>query len=209
MLYAVHTRKIVDPILGAKLTGSAGRVTFGSLTAIDQAPGRTETELDPLTAGKAVSGGPGADEPERRQLRGCDGDDHRARRPDQPHGRRGSQPEFQGLEPRERVRDRIEYDRRRRQRQRDRPCANYGFSTAPRQPADAGRALRPRLRDGHGVSQPGRHHVGLGLRGLQLLSRQGSAPVDPQDHPVHVRPARPRSDSGRRRLRCRGRVRSA
>ena len=48
MLYAVHTRKIVDPIFGAKLTGSAGRVTFGSLTAIDQAPGRTETELDPL-----------------------------------------------------------------------------------------------------------------------------------------------------------------
>ena len=48
MLYAVHTRKIVDPMFGAKLTGSAGRFTFGSLTAIDQAPGRTETELDPL-----------------------------------------------------------------------------------------------------------------------------------------------------------------
>ena len=43
MLYAVHTRRIVDPIFGAKLTGSVGRVTFGTLTAIDQSPGRTRT----------------------------------------------------------------------------------------------------------------------------------------------------------------------
>jgi hypothetical protein len=51
MLYAVNTRNIVDPIFGAKLTGSAGRVTFGTLTAIDQAPGRTDDPADPL-AGK-------------------------------------------------------------------------------------------------------------------------------------------------------------
>ena len=37
---AVHTRRIVDPVAGAKLTGSVGRVTFGTLTALDQAPGR-------------------------------------------------------------------------------------------------------------------------------------------------------------------------
>jgi hypothetical protein len=37
---AVHTRRIVDPILGAKVTGSVGRVTFGSLTAVDEAAGR-------------------------------------------------------------------------------------------------------------------------------------------------------------------------
>ncbi len=48
MLYAVHTRRIVDPIFGAKLTGSSGRVTFGSLTAVDQAPGRTIDPLDRL-----------------------------------------------------------------------------------------------------------------------------------------------------------------
>jgi Domain of unknown function (DUF5916) len=34
---AVHTRRIVDPIFGAKLTGSAGRVTFGTLSSIDEA----------------------------------------------------------------------------------------------------------------------------------------------------------------------------
>jgi Domain of unknown function (DUF5916) len=48
MLYALHTRRIVDPIFGAKLTGSAGRVTFGSLTAVDQSPGRTTDPLDRL-----------------------------------------------------------------------------------------------------------------------------------------------------------------
>jgi hypothetical protein len=37
---AVHTRRIIDPIAGAKLTGSAKRVTFATLSAVDQAPGR-------------------------------------------------------------------------------------------------------------------------------------------------------------------------
>ncbi len=39
MQRAVHTRRIVDPIAGAKLTGSTGRLTFGTLTASDKAPG--------------------------------------------------------------------------------------------------------------------------------------------------------------------------
>jgi hypothetical protein len=48
---AVHTRRIVDPIFGAKLTGTAGRVSFGTLTALDQSPGRSVPEGDP-DAGK-------------------------------------------------------------------------------------------------------------------------------------------------------------
>ena len=48
MLYAVNTRNIVDPIFGAKVTGSIGRVTFGTLTAVDQAPGQTDDPADPL-----------------------------------------------------------------------------------------------------------------------------------------------------------------
>jgi hypothetical protein len=48
MLYAVNTRNIGDPILGAKLTGSMGRMTVGTLTAVDQAPGRTDDPEDPL-----------------------------------------------------------------------------------------------------------------------------------------------------------------
>jgi hypothetical protein len=38
---AVHTRRIVNPAFGAKVTGSTGRLTFGTLTALDQDPGRT------------------------------------------------------------------------------------------------------------------------------------------------------------------------
>jgi hypothetical protein len=44
---AVHTRNIVNPIFGAKLTGSAGRLTFGTLTALDQNAGRDLPEDDP------------------------------------------------------------------------------------------------------------------------------------------------------------------
>ena len=44
---AVHTRRIVDPVAGAKLTGSVGRVTFGTLTALDQAPGHAVPPGDP------------------------------------------------------------------------------------------------------------------------------------------------------------------
>jgi hypothetical protein len=40
MLTAVHTRRIVDPLWGAKATGSAGRMSFGVLAAGDEALGR-------------------------------------------------------------------------------------------------------------------------------------------------------------------------
>jgi hypothetical protein len=40
MRTAVHTRRIVDPMWGGKLTGSLGRVSFATLSASDQAPGR-------------------------------------------------------------------------------------------------------------------------------------------------------------------------
>jgi hypothetical protein len=38
---AVNTRNIIDPIFGAKITGSAGKLNFATLTAVDQAPGET------------------------------------------------------------------------------------------------------------------------------------------------------------------------
>jgi hypothetical protein len=46
---AVHTRRIVDPVFGAKLTGSAGRLSYGTLTALDQGPGRNLPPGDPDT----------------------------------------------------------------------------------------------------------------------------------------------------------------
>jgi hypothetical protein len=35
---AVHTRRIINPMWGTKLTGTAGRTTFGVLNALDEAP---------------------------------------------------------------------------------------------------------------------------------------------------------------------------
>ncbi|HET8646056.1 MAG TPA: DUF5916 domain-containing protein, partial [Vicinamibacteria bacterium] len=40
MRTAVHTRRVVDPLWGAKATGTAGRVNFALLAAGDEAPGR-------------------------------------------------------------------------------------------------------------------------------------------------------------------------
>ncbi len=48
MSSTVHTRRIVDPIVGGKVTGSLGRTTFGVLTAVDQAAGRDLEAGDPL-----------------------------------------------------------------------------------------------------------------------------------------------------------------
>jgi hypothetical protein len=44
----VHTRTIVDPTWGAKITGKAGRFSLGVLTAEDEAPGNLEDISDPL-----------------------------------------------------------------------------------------------------------------------------------------------------------------
>jgi hypothetical protein len=38
MISAVHTRRIVNPSLGVKLTGSVGRLQFGTLSALDDVP---------------------------------------------------------------------------------------------------------------------------------------------------------------------------
>lgn len=43
----VHTRTIVDPLYGAKLTGKVGNVSVGVLYANDEAPGRVDDPLDP------------------------------------------------------------------------------------------------------------------------------------------------------------------
>ncbi len=43
----VHTRTIVDPTWGAKLTGKAGRFAIGLLTAKDEAPGNVDDVDDP------------------------------------------------------------------------------------------------------------------------------------------------------------------
>ena len=43
----VHTRTIVDPRYGAKLTGKVGKATLGVLVADDEAPGKRDDRADP------------------------------------------------------------------------------------------------------------------------------------------------------------------
>ena len=47
MRTAVHTRRIIDPLYGFKLSGNLGRLTFAALSASDRAPGKLE-DADPL-----------------------------------------------------------------------------------------------------------------------------------------------------------------
>jgi hypothetical protein len=42
MRTAVHTRRIVDPQFGAKITGTVGKTTFASIFALDDAPGNVD-----------------------------------------------------------------------------------------------------------------------------------------------------------------------
>ena len=53
---AVETRKIVDPRIGAKLSGKIGnRSSIGVLFADDEAPGKTDSPLDPAFGKRAQS----------------------------------------------------------------------------------------------------------------------------------------------------------
>ena len=51
----VHTRTIVDPRYGAKLTGKVGNTTLGVFIADDEAPGRLDDRLDPAFGRTAQS----------------------------------------------------------------------------------------------------------------------------------------------------------
>ncbi len=52
-LVMVHSRTIVDPDFGAKLTGKVGKLSFGALVADDAGPGRVGDPADPLFERKA------------------------------------------------------------------------------------------------------------------------------------------------------------
>ena len=49
----VHTRTIVDPDYGAKVSGQVGRFSVGALTANDRAPGRVDDPSDPASGQSA------------------------------------------------------------------------------------------------------------------------------------------------------------
>ena len=55
LLTAVNTRTIVNPITGAKITGSAGRTSFATLTAVDEGWCRVRRSRSRATTGTVPS----------------------------------------------------------------------------------------------------------------------------------------------------------
>ena len=199
---AVHTRRIVDPVFGAKVTGSTGRLTFGTLTALDQAPGRTLPEGDP-DAGKdrLYNVVPRPVQPRAEQLR---------RRP---RGRRGV---CRRLQPRRRRRPVVagELDAARHRlparilvaraaRRRGNvgigAQAGYEYNTRRLVLIGYGEHYDRGLPDGDGVHQPRGDHQRLGIRRIQLLSGQDEISVAAPGLAVLVHAGWPRSQRGRRR----------
>ena len=176
--YAVHTRRIVDPIFGAKLTGNVGRVTFATLSAVDQQPGRSLEDGRSAASGRGprarVQHRAGAIQPRAEQLRGRDRHRHGIRGRTQSRDRKRprvspvEEPADQRLRARLAIaraaRGRIERRRRGRRQLLLQHDAAGNFRRR--------RALRPRLPDGHGVPQPRRLDERLGVRRTQFLSGQ-------------------------------------
>src|SRR5207245_4632041 len=49
----IHTRTIVDPQFGVKVSGKVGKTTIGLLVANDEAPGKLDDRLNPAYGRKA------------------------------------------------------------------------------------------------------------------------------------------------------------
>ena len=206
MLYAVHTRRIVDPIFGAKLTGSSGRVTFGSLTAVDQSPGRTIDPLDRLNGEEKLF------QVARAQIRLNTG------------SFAGAMATFTELAGRTNAVAGADLSLHFKG-SNNLTAFVLGSSTADGDDEGQGIGLQAnygfssrRVSVLSQVEHYGREFVmdtafmnrvgftsGWGYTRVQLLSRQGPLSVGAQDFPVHLRAGRPRSHPGRRRPRHRRR----
>ena len=200
MRTAVHTRRIVDPIFGAKLTGTLGKTTFGVLNSLDDHPGDIGDRGDEFAdRNKLFTIGRATYALRRSDYVGGDPHADRACRPQQLRHRRrlfdqaivvaiavGNVPDVGD----QRIGDRHERQYR---------GAVVRTRDAPFYVTLAGRALRPRLPDGHGVLQPHRIHVRLHLQRSQLLSGRRTELLAPAHPSVRVREVRPRRHPGWRR----------
>ena len=88
MRSAVHTRRIVDPFWGAKVTGTAGGLAFGVLTASDDTPGGDRPVRAIRARRQAVHDRTGDLWAGGLELRRCAGDRYAVWRSEQPRGRR-------------------------------------------------------------------------------------------------------------------------
>ena len=87
MRTAVHTRKIVDPIFGSKLTGTIGKTTFGVLNAADDKPDVGEVAPELAEHNKLFTIGRATYALRRSDYLGAHLHAHQPRRPRQPRRR--------------------------------------------------------------------------------------------------------------------------
>ena len=174
MRTAVHTRRIVDPIYGSKLTGTIGKTAFGVLNAVDDSPTPPFTiEGEPIdVANKVTTVGPrfvraAAIGLCRRHLHAhacTTAATTSSPAAISPCGR----PTAHSLSATFLTSRTTDRENRRSQRQY---CTGeLHVCHAPLVQHQSGRALRRRLRDGHGVLQPHRLHRRVVVQRGELLS---------------------------------------
>ena len=172
MRTAVHTRRIVDPIFGAKLTGTVGKTTFGVLNAHDDHPGDVGDRGDEFadrnklfTIGRATYALRRSD-----YVGGIVTQTQHAGRSNFATGADSIDPAVVAAVGAGIVPDDADQRRRTSDTHGNAAQLTYNYETRRFQTDRAGRALRSRFPDGHGVLLPDRLHQRLDLQRGQLLS---------------------------------------
>ena len=204
MRTAVHTRVIEDPLWGAKSSGTAGKASFAVLAAGDEAPGQQALgePVNPfLDERKKYFVGRGQWSLGRASYAGAIFTDtefgsgfNRVAGTDVSLKRGDHNANASFLASKSRSDDGLqETDGLAGQ-------ATYAYETKPFVFVDAGRALRHRLPDGHGVPEPDRRHPGLELPGAELLPRHEEAEVAEARGALPVRQLRQGPHPGRQQV---------
>ena len=192
MRTAVNTRTIADPRWGGKVTGTLGRLTFATLSAGDEAPGRpTDDGPSPFPGDRKLFNiGRAGLQPGPQQLRGGARHRHRVRPRVQPRGRRstcrcaGASSSWSATG--------LATTSRSPEGDQDTSGvggqASYAYESKRLLLREPARALRTRLPDGHRVPEPDGHHGRLGLRRGELLPRREEAPVVEARRPLRLLP---------------------
>ena len=200
MRTAVHTRKIVDPIFGSKLTGTIGKTTFGVLNAADDKPDIGEVSPELAEHNKMFTIGRATYALRRSDYVGAifthtnyNGRDNLVVGGDlsvRPSSTQGLNATFLST----RTTDRVEPDAQGIAAQ-----VSYQYETRRINFGTPARALRSRLPDGHGVLQPHRLHRRLVVWRDQFLSEIGHGLLAAARAPVLLHEDRPRRHPGRQR----------
>ena len=200
MRTAVHTRRIIDPIFGSKITGTIGKTTFGVLNAADDKPDLADPTPELAEHNKIYTISRATYALRRSDYFGGifthtyhDGRDNLVA---------GGDLSLR-LSPAQTFLDDVSCLSNQRALRSDngRQCGagELRIRDAPHQLRESDRALRPRVPDGHGLLQSHGLHGRLVVRRDQFLSQIGHRFLDPAHSPVLLHETRARRHPRRRR----------